>query len=54
MAAHLWEEHRRGDREHGFRLWTLLTFERWLRSLERPLPEEPPRETEVVDTAVIR
>jgi asparagine synthase (glutamine-hydrolysing) len=54
VAAKLWEEHRRLERENGFRLWTLLTFERWLRSLERPLLAEPPRETEVVDAGVIR
>jgi asparagine synthase (glutamine-hydrolysing) len=54
VAARLWEEHRRGEREHGFRLWTLLTRERWLQSLERPPPAEPPREAEVVDAGVIR
>ena len=54
VAANLWEEHRRGEREHGFRLWALLTFERWLRSLERPLPAEPPRDAEIVDAGLIR
>ncbi len=32
----LWEEHQRGQREFGHRLWTLLTLEHWLRSLDRP------------------
>jgi asparagine synthase (glutamine-hydrolysing) len=38
----LWEEHHRGDVEHGTRFWTLLTLERWLRSLERPPSSAPP------------
>jgi asparagine synthase (glutamine-hydrolysing) len=49
VAARLWEEHRRGEREHGFRLWTLLTLERWLRSLERPPLAEPPPEGSVAE-----
>ena len=32
----------RWAREHGFWLWTVLTLERWLRTLERPLDLEPP------------
>jgi asparagine synthase (glutamine-hydrolysing) len=52
VAARLLEEHRRGEREHGFRLWTLLTLERWLRSLERPLSAEPPPEGGGVDAGV--
>jgi asparagine synthase (glutamine-hydrolysing) len=52
VAGRLWEEHRRGERDHGFRLWTLLTLERWLQSLERPLPTEPPPEGGVVDAGV--
>jgi len=52
VAARLWEEHRRGEREHGFRLWTLLTLERWLRSLERPPFAEPPPEGSVPETGV--
>ena len=52
VAARLWEEHRRGEHEHGFRLWTLLTLERWLRSLEQPLSAEPPRGEEIVDASV--
>ena len=54
VAARLWDEHRRGEREHGFRLWTLLTLERWLRSLERPIHAAPPREAEVVEGASVR
>ena len=38
----IWQEHRRGEVEHGSRLWTLLTLERWLRSLERPPTSAPP------------
>jgi asparagine synthase (glutamine-hydrolysing) len=38
----LWREHRAEEREHGFRLWTLLTLERWLRSLDQPVSAEPP------------
>jgi asparagine synthase (glutamine-hydrolysing) len=52
VAARLWEEHTRGEREHGFRLWTLLTLERWLRSLERPPLAEPPPERSVADVGV--
>ena len=36
VVRRLWEEHQAATREHGFRLWTLLTLEHWLRSLERP------------------
>jgi asparagine synthase (glutamine-hydrolysing) len=54
VAARLWDEHRRGEREHGFRLWTLLTLERWLRSLERPARAEPPRDEEIVESASVR
>jgi len=50
-VASLWEEHRRGERENGFRLWTLLTLERWLRSLERPLSVSPPGDGGIVDAA---
>jgi asparagine synthase (glutamine-hydrolysing) len=45
----LWSEHAAGEREHGFRLWTLLTLERWLRSLERPPALEPPPEHGISD-----
>jgi asparagine synthase (glutamine-hydrolysing) len=40
--ARLYTEHRDGRGEHGARLWTVLTLERWLRTLERPLDAEPP------------
>ncbi len=39
----LWDEHQSATHEHGFRLWTVLTLEHWLRSLERPQELEPPR-----------
>jgi asparagine synthase (glutamine-hydrolysing) len=45
----LYREHREGGREHGFRLWTVLTLERWLRSLERPPALEPPAESPLRD-----
>lgn len=32
----LWLQHRSGERENGFRLWTLLTLERWLRVASEP------------------
>lgn len=37
----LWVDHRSGVADHGARLWTLLTMERWLRDLAsgRPLRE---------------
>lgn len=38
----VYAEHRRGEAEHGVKLWTLLTLERWLRALERPVQLEPP------------
>jgi asparagine synthase (glutamine-hydrolysing) len=31
----LWREHRSGEAEHGRRLWTILAFERWLRTCGR-------------------
>jgi asparagine synthase (glutamine-hydrolysing) len=39
----LYREHRAEEAEHGFRLWTILTLEHWLRTLERPLVLEPPQ-----------
>lgn len=51
VVASLWEEHRRGERENGLRLWTLLTLERWLRGLERPLTVSPPAGAGIVDAA---
>lgn len=41
----LYHEHRAGQAEHGFRLWTILTLERWLRTLEQPLALEAPGPT---------
>jgi len=38
----LWREHSTGFRNHGSTLWTILTLERWLRTLKRPLEECPP------------
>jgi asparagine synthase (glutamine-hydrolysing) len=35
-VARLLDEHARGVRDHGARLWTLLTFEAWLRRVEAP------------------
>ena len=40
--ARLYEEHRDAHAEHGARLWSLLTLERWMRTLERPPDLEPP------------
>jgi hypothetical protein len=42
VLRRLLAEQRRGEREHGFRLWTVLTLERWLRSLEQPPSVSPP------------
>lgn len=50
----LWREHRAGQFEHGFRLWTVLTLERWLRSLERPQDVEPPGGDIVADAQAVR
>jgi asparagine synthase (glutamine-hydrolysing) len=36
-VARLLDEHRRGHRDHGGRLWAILTFEVWLRALARPV-----------------
>jgi asparagine synthase (glutamine-hydrolysing) len=33
VLVDLWGQHLRGEVEHGFRFWTLLTLERWLRGL---------------------
>jgi asparagine synthase (glutamine-hydrolysing) len=43
ILAGMWREHQEGTVEHGFRFWTLLTLERWLRTLERPVETAPPR-----------
>jgi asparagine synthase (glutamine-hydrolysing) len=39
----MYESHRAGTSDEGFRLWPLLTFERWLRTLEAPLTSPPAR-----------
>jgi asparagine synthase (glutamine-hydrolysing) len=38
----LWRAHQDGTADHGAKLWTLLTLERWLRTLEAPPQIEPP------------
>jgi asparagine synthase (glutamine-hydrolysing) len=43
VVHRMWDEHQQGTVQHGFRFWTLLTLERWLRGLERPVELEPPR-----------
>mgnify|MGYP001826476092 CR=1 FL=1 len=42
LVQRLWCEHSEGRGDHGARLWTLLTLERWLRELERPQRLTPP------------
>jgi asparagine synthase (glutamine-hydrolysing) len=44
-------EQREGRREHGARLWTILTLERWLRTLEVPSSVSPPADG-VVDAVL--
>jgi asparagine synthase (glutamine-hydrolysing) len=41
----LYAEHLSGRADHGGQIWTLLTLERWLRSLERPLALDPPADS---------
>lgn len=38
VAARLLRDHRSGSGQHGPRMWSLLTLERWLRTLEQPAP----------------
>jgi asparagine synthase (glutamine-hydrolysing) len=46
----LWDDHRARRADHGARLWTLLTLERWLRDLAGPSPlREPIAEGVAVD-----
>jgi asparagine synthase (glutamine-hydrolysing) len=47
VVRRLWAEHQGGAVEHGVRLWSMLTFERWLRSLGSP-GLSPPRADPVV------
>jgi asparagine synthase (glutamine-hydrolysing) len=46
--ARMWREHQSGSADYGGRLWTLLTLEHWLRSLEQPW--QPPSAGAVVHT----
>jgi asparagine synthase (glutamine-hydrolysing) len=47
VVRRLWDEHQGGSVEHGYRLWPIITFERWLRSLGSP-GLSPPRADPVV------
>jgi asparagine synthase (glutamine-hydrolysing) len=47
VVRRLWAEHQGGAVEQGHRLWAILTFERWLRSLGSP-SLSPPRAHPVV------
>lgn len=47
----LFDEHRNGEGEHGARLWTLLTLERWLRGLDGPANPQPPSASGMSDVA---
>jgi asparagine synthase (glutamine-hydrolysing) len=47
----LWTEHASGAASHGPGLWTLLTFERWLRAIAGPEPLCEPARPEI-DAAV--
>jgi asparagine synthase (glutamine-hydrolysing) len=38
----LWSDHQDGRADHGARLWTLLTLERWLRDLRAGQPLREP------------
>jgi asparagine synthase (glutamine-hydrolysing) len=40
--ARMYADHRAQHAEHGHRLWTVLTLERWLRTLGQPVAERPP------------
>jgi asparagine synthase (glutamine-hydrolysing) len=40
--ARMYDDHRAGRAEHGHRLWTVLTLERWMRTLGQPVAERPP------------
>jgi asparagine synthase (glutamine-hydrolysing) len=52
MIRRLYVEHRAGEREHGFRLWTVLTLEHWLRTLSAPPRLAPPSAPDLLDAAV--
>jgi asparagine synthase (glutamine-hydrolysing) len=49
----IYREHRASEVEHGFRLWTVLTLEHWLRSLDRPLDGKPPGAIAGVDPSPV-
>jgi asparagine synthase (glutamine-hydrolysing) len=52
--ARIYDEHRSGRAEHGQRLWTVLTLERWLRTLGRPVAERPPEPVLAAEAAAGR
>lgn len=41
LLEDLWKQHLAGTSDHGFRFWTVLTFERWLRTVGCT-PSRPP------------
>ena len=45
VLRRLYSEHLSGRADHGGQLWTMLTVERWLRSLERPPALDPPADS---------
>jgi asparagine synthase (glutamine-hydrolysing) len=49
----MYREHISGERSHAPSLWTLLTLEHWLRSLEGPLVSDPPAVPDVRDAAAV-
>jgi asparagine synthase (glutamine-hydrolysing) len=42
VMRRLWDEHQRGDRDHGIRFWSVLTLERWLRDCAFAQSLQPP------------
>lgn len=44
----LWTDHQSGHADHGARLWTLLTLERWLRDLAGAAPLREPSSVGIV------
>jgi hypothetical protein len=42
VMRRLWDEHQRGERDHGIRFWSVLTLERWLRDCALAQPLSPP------------
>ncbi|MDX6583434.1 MAG: hypothetical protein QOI10_2618 [Solirubrobacterales bacterium] len=41
LMRRLWTQHQAGEVEHGFRFWTVLTLERWLRESGSPRGAPP-------------